>query len=482
MIKSIIQNKQTPFWLIAFSLLIGLTLPTLIKDGMFMDAVLYTSVSHNLSMGIGSFWFPQFSLHNVAGLSSFHEQPPLVFGIQALFFKLLGDSMYVERFYTFLTMCITAALITVLWKEIYKKDNSVRKLGWLPIVFWITIPVCFWSYSNNMHENTMGIFTLCSVIFIFKVLQSPKIEFIKCILAGVFVFLATMSKGIPGFFPICIPVLYWMAVSRVNFSKALKQTFLISIAPLLLFGVLFIIPESKESLSIYFFKRALQRMNEVPTVDNRFFILMRLFMELLPQIVLLIILTIVSRIKKIELRFSYSYRHFLFFSLIGLAASAPLMLTMVQKGFYFVPSLPFFAIGFSILIAPFISNALSLINTAKFKFTLFLIFSFILILSVTTFAFMQKGKTSRNKEMLHDVYLFGKIIPQHSIATIPAQMWNQWDLQCYLVRYFNISLETEAEGKYLILEKGLSPETVSKYKILDLETLKYNLYEKEEKK
>ena len=181
MIKSILKNRQTPFWLLTFTLLIGLTLPTLIKDGMFMDAVLYTSVSHNLSMGIGSFWFPQFSLHNIAGLSSFHEQPPLVFGIQAIFFKLFGDSLYVERFYTFLTMCITALLINMLWKEIYRKNEAMRKFGWLPIILWITIPICFWSYSNNMHENTMGIFTLCAVLLIFKAAISPDIEIAKCI-------------------------------------------------------------------------------------------------------------------------------------------------------------------------------------------------------------------------------------------------------------------------------------------------------------
>ena len=93
------MKRNLPFWLLTFSVLIVLTLPNLIKGGMFMDAMLYTSVSHNLSMGIGTFWFPQFSVRNIANLPSFHEQPPLVFGIQALFYKLLGDSMYVERLY-----------------------------------------------------------------------------------------------------------------------------------------------------------------------------------------------------------------------------------------------------------------------------------------------------------------------------------------------------------------------------------------------
>ncbi len=65
----------------------------------------------------------------MAGLASFHEQPPLVFGIQALFFKLLGNSMYVERFYTFLTACITALLIVVFWKMIFKNDVKQKQLA-----------------------------------------------------------------------------------------------------------------------------------------------------------------------------------------------------------------------------------------------------------------------------------------------------------------------------------------------------------------
>ncbi len=433
-------------------------------------------------MGIGSFWFPQFSLHNIAGLSSFHEQPPLVFGIQAIFFKLFGDSLYVERFYTFLTMCISAALINMLWKEIYRKNEAMRKLGWLPIILWITIPICFWSYSNNMHENTMGIFTLCAVLIIFKAAISPNIEITKCIFAGVFVFLATLSKGIPGFFPVVVPFLYWIVVSRKDFSKMIKQTSISLVVLFLIYVILFLIPESRESLSTYFFKRVIHRMSEDPTVDNRFFILIRLFTELLPQIGVVIILMVVSKMKRIDFKFSASFKDFLFFILTGFAASAPLMLTMVQKGFYFVPALPFFAIGFSILIAPVISNLLLRINTAKITFAMFLIISFVLFFSTTTFALMQKGKTGRNKELLHDVYLFGKIIPTHSTASIPEQMWNQWDLQCYLIRYFSISLETEGISSYLILDKGLYPDAISNYKIIDLETLKYNLYEREGKK
>jgi hypothetical protein len=111
------NSLNTPFWLLAIAVMTGLTLPRLIQDGMFMDAMLYTSVAHNLSQGIGTFWFPQFSDYHIAGLPAFHEQPPLFFGIQSSFFRLLGSSMYVERFYTFMMMVITAWLIVLFWEN-----------------------------------------------------------------------------------------------------------------------------------------------------------------------------------------------------------------------------------------------------------------------------------------------------------------------------------------------------------------------------
>ena len=479
MLKKTLLNRQTPFWLIAFSVLIVLTLPTLIQDGMFMDAMLYTSVSHNLSMGIGTFWFPQFSVHNVAGLSSFHEQPPLVFGIQSIFYKLFGDSMYVERFYTFLTMCITAMLTMFLWKEIFRNQTDYKKLGWLPLVLWITIPVCFWSYSNNMHENTMGIFTLCSVLLTYMAFRSGKFQIILFLLSGISIFLASLSKGVPGLFPIVIPFLYWLTTKKISFSKAFFQTLTIIILPFLIYVILFCIPDSKESLSIYFFKRALHRMNEVPTVDSRFYILGRLFMELIPQLILVAIFFSIAKLKKIEFNFSKQTRESVFFIFVGLSASAPLMLTLVQKGFYFVPSLPFFAIGLSILIAPIILDLTERINTQGKKYKLFLLLSSLLLIGTTTFALMQKGKVSRNKELLHDIYLIGTVVPRQTTVSIPSAMWNEWDLQCYLVRYFNISLETNYVNNYCIIDKTIQTDTLTDYKKVDIKTLQYDLYKRQ---
>lgn len=478
MFRNIIFQKHFPFWLIAFSVLIGLTLPVLLQDGMFMDALLYTSVSHNLSLGIGSFWFPQFSQINVGNLSAFHEQPPLVFGIQSLFFRIFGDSMYVERFYTFLMMFISAVLINYLWKEIFK-NNSLKQLGWLPLILWITIPVCFWSYSNNMHENTMGVFTLCSVLFALKSCRMERMYYIYILLSGFFVFLATFSKGIPGFFPVTVPFLYWLVTKKIRFPKMFYQTILIVLIPLIIYSILFVIPESKESLTTYLFKRVLHRINENPTTEFRLWIIYRLFTELIPQLSFVLIFYFIYKWKKINIQTTDNIRLSIFFILVGLSGSVPLALTLVQKGFYFVPSLPFFAIGMAIIIAHWILFLVEKINISSRLFKIFIFSTSLLFIGSVTYSALQIGKTSRNKTMLHDVYIIGKSVPQKTVLSVPVETWNSWDLQCYFARYYSISLVYYFEYDFCIVDNEANSEIPSYYHKVELPTIKYSLYKRE---
>ncbi len=476
--KKAFESPHAPFWWLTAGIMALLTLPKLMQDGMFMDAMLYTSVAHNLSQGFGSFWFPQFGAHNIADLPSFHEQPPLVFGIESLFFMVFGSSMYVERFYTFLTMLATAGLMLLLWRSIYQNDHSIKKVGWLALILWITIPVCFWTYTNNMNENTMGVFTLLSVLFIYHSFQSKKHQIWLWIFAGVGVFLATMSKGIPGFFPIVTPLLYWTLQHKITFKKATVITLVISLVPLLIYLILLYFPDSKESLTNYFIKRALQRIKEVPTVNNRFYIIERLFMELLPQLLFLLLFFALSRWKKWRPAAIYNKGEAFFFIAVGLSASAPLLLTLVQKGFYFVPALPFFGIGFGMLIAPYVTSWISKLAYSKKPLFILSLFSVVFFLTTLTITAFQVGKASRDKVLLHDIYQIGAIVPKYTIVGVTPEIWDNWSLQCYFVRYFNISVEPNRESEYKIIYKKDAKYVMSGYKAIPLNTIDYVLFQR----
>jgi hypothetical protein len=167
------------------------------------------------------------------------------------------------------------------------------------------------------------------------------------------------------------------------------------------------------------------------------------------------------------------------FIAIGLSASIPLMLTMVQKGFYFVPSLPFFAIGLSILIAPILINFIKKIDTATKKYRIFLLFSILLFFSTITFSIMQIGKSIRDKDILHDVYLIGKVVPKYTTIDIPDKIWNNWSLHCYFMRYFNISLNPYNKNKFYIIEKSMSADTLLNFEKINIfinDHSKYDLF------
>lgn len=153
--------KQLFFYSFTASIILVLVAASLVKDGMFMDGMLYACVSHNLAQGLGTFWHPYFS---ETTMSFFHEQPPLMFGLQSLFFKVLGSSMYTERIYSFIFTIVNAFLIVRIWKAFHINENDESKLAWLPVLLWIIIPVCHWSYANNMEEVTMGVFVSLSML------------------------------------------------------------------------------------------------------------------------------------------------------------------------------------------------------------------------------------------------------------------------------------------------------------------------------
>jgi len=472
------HNRHIPFWLITISFFVGLIVLTLMQDGMFMDGVLYACVGKNMANGIGTFWFPKFSELGLAGSTTFHEHPPLIFGIQALFFKVLGNSIYVERFYSFLTACLTAYFISSTWKLITKSYAELRNLNWLPILFWLLIPVGFWSYQNNVQENTMGIFTLLSVYFSLKALYSNQKVYIYLLFSGFFIFLASFSKGVPGLFPIGVFGLYWLIGKNLPFSKMLLYTMVLLLIPTIIYLLLLTNAEASESLSIYFNNRLLGRIESAPTVDDRFYIVQRLFMELLPVLVIAVLMLTVYKVKSIKQKFNKSYVHkIILLILIGCSGSIPIMLTLVQKGFYFAHSLPFFAIGFALLIAPGLIELINRIKTERVSFKIFKIITVVIFVSTTVISVLQVGKTSRDTELLHDVYLIGEIIPQHSIINIDKSMWNEWSLQCYLIRHFHISVDPSSNyHDFYLKKKTIDNVPIDKYEKVALTTKRYDLY------
>lgn len=486
------KSTHTAFWLLTLGTIIALALPRVLKDGMFTDGVLYASVAHNLAIGKGSFWYPYFDKYM---FPFFHQQPPLTFGIQALFYKWFGDSYYVERVYSFATALISALLIAAIWREIYK-GHTYKAHSWLPVLCWIIIPVCFWAYSNNMEENTMGIFTLLSVWCIYKGLTANSYG-LYIILGSLFIVPAALCKGFPGMFPLAMPLLY---IGVVKPGYSLGKAVMLITTPLLINAILFtLLIETHPSLIAYLNDRVLNSIQKVSNVDNRFYLLIQLFtIELIvPAILAAIIVLWAGKASSVTLsqpvpnargskclQFKeltiQDRRNILFWFLVGISASFPLIVTREQRIFYLATSLPYFAIAIALVAVPYAHVLLQKINTEARGFTLFKTLMVLYVIIGLGVSYLSLGQTGRDKEKLHDVYAIGKLIGNNADIKTSAQTWTDWSLHNYFVRYYNISLASDSSTgcTYYMVNKLTKEEPPKNYTSLQYQGEVFDLYRK----
>lgn len=420
--------KLNPMELLVYALFALVTWPILFRDGMFMDAIQYTAVAKNLSEGYGSFWFPQLSYCSIGGLKAFHEHPPLVFGIEAIFFKILGPGIFTERFYTALIGLLSILLIRAIWRKICPKEWL--EMGFLPMLLWLLIVEVPWSFQNNMQENTMGVFVLLSVYsyLCFK-------NFGGIFLGALFVLLACLCKGLPGLFPLAFPFLWFFVYERKSFTKGLLASGWMTMIFVFLLLVLLMFSEARLSLGAYFFERVLHRITQDPVVNNRFYILWKLVEDL--SIIIGISLTVliyhwrkIKSIPKME-------NSFWVMLLLGFCGVLPMMLTLVQRGFYMVPTFPFFAIAFALFI---LSSFKTSIQRFQFNYRLIVVFSVFIFCLAVVLAFLNYGKIWREKDQMLLEREIGPRIPKGEIVGADASLWDNWTFQTALMRYHSISI------------------------------------------
>lgn len=445
------NNSHLLFWLLTFAVIIGGVFSKLIQDGMFIDALLYTSVAKNLGNDIGTFWNPYFSESwGIAGRKSFHEQPPLVFGILAQFFKLLGNGMYTERIYTALTTVISAFLIHKIWRIVPHFNEHVKRMSWLPVLIWITFPVVIWTHQNMMCENTMEIFILGSIYFTCSALYSDKKVYYYLVLAACFIFLAALSKGVPGLFPIAAVPFFWLIYRSFSFYKAVLYSLLVIGVVVAIFGVVLIFDEPREALIFYFEKRLMYRVSDQPVVHDRFRVMKELGLHLLLVITAIALFFGVIKNRKKPLVQS-DLKAAVFFFIIGITGSVPLMLTLVQRGFYVTPAMPFFAISLAMVLVPTLALYIQRLSAGNAYYKTFLISSIVLLFGAIGFTIFNFGNVSRDQEKITVSRELDQRIDSYATISVSEALRSDWALELYLMRYADISVSPSdtIRGLYL---------------------------------
>jgi len=400
---------------------------------MFLDGVNYANVANNLANGHGSVW--SFS-YSATFLHHYDHQLPLMIWTQALCYSLLGDGLWVERLYCLMLLVANTLAIRAVWFALLPDQKSHYGL---PLLLWLITPIVFWSFANNVQEMLMSVTSLYSCYFMFKYYTTCRTS---CMLwAGVMCFLCYFCKGPQGLFPLVMPLLYHICIARQSITSVMKDTLLIAAPAAILQGLLLLYAPARLMLYSNFGTRLSSTfVTEVQhTTSDRFDLWSDLLMELLPAIGLVLMVYLLRRGWKSNR--TKSYGPSIFFLLLGLSASLPLIVTLEQRRFYLMTSIGFFAIGLAYLLLPLIAN----VTISKVRHTWASTIMIVLTVGVLVYAATQQGVAKRDQALIADVHMIGEHYANTTLAADPA-LANDYRLLAYMARYYNISLDFTVGG------------------------------------
>lgn len=463
-------KKHLSFWFIIISLVFFLVIRVLVQHGMSLDGLIYATLSKNMAIGIGSVFSPRISEYY---WPYFFEHPPLGMYLESLYFKFFGLGYLTERLYSLSTLIIMIITIQKFWS--YLVVENEKRYAWLPVFFYISLPLVFWAYAQNILENTMSLFSFFAVISIVVAMKanSNVQQILLLVLSSVFIVASFFTKGPPSLFPLAALFVYFLVFKNISLKRAIILNGLVIICFLFWIYILLHNHSIYHSVSTYLNTQVLASINGVrSTTGSRFHILHELFFEILP--ILLLSLFVYFFTKKESLKKSAEIKNALFFILIGLSASLPIMISQKQHGMYLIPSFVYFALGFSFLILPRIVFLVEKIKKVNF----FLFFSSIFLVTSVVFTITRIGCWDRDESILSDLKLISKNILDEKIIEVQKNIYYKDNINAYSMRYYNISLDENGKHKYLLLNKQntLDLQYQQIYRPVDIKLVNYSLY------
>ncbi len=476
------DRKLWPLYLIPLILFILLSLSESVERSMYTDGVAYAGLSMNMANGIGSFWFPKLSeVHHF----SFHEHPPLIFGIQSLFFEVFGNGIVTERIYALTVFLLSALMVVLLWRKALMHWPTAKQLYFIPLTLWLANEVVYHFYPANVLEPTMTLFTLGAVLLCMHGVEdgnTSKEQYLFAILSAFLIFLATLCKGFVALFPLAFFAFYWLVFRKISLSRAVALS-LVSVATVGVCYLLLLQYESaKVSLTRYFDSQVLASLLSERSYENhfrssRFYIIEKLVLVLLPSLILTIAIAFgVRKYNKQGISVDRPQRWASLFLLLGLSASVPLAISPKQSFYYLLPSMVYYALAFGLYIVP------ELVAIAHSKPTPLMtrILQGLVVAGLIAGCFNTYRHwgivNRRDRVVLNDLDQINSVVDRGSTVGVVGEIK---DLVSYAYREHQLSLDTTVSHttryEYIIapLEENVSIEGVE---MVPLEVIKYGLY------
>lgn len=188
------MNNELSLWrkgMLAISVFLPFWLWGVLEQGMFVDGLTYASISRNLSIGLGSFWHPNY------WNDSFYGHPPLFFGLESLVFLALGDSIWIEKSVSLLlNVGIFISFFPLL------KWINPRLDRWLIATLWAILPLVCWSAGAHILDTPLTLSTLWAVGLAYHPVRKEKAW--PGLASGLLIGISVGIKGPVGLFPFLV--------------------------------------------------------------------------------------------------------------------------------------------------------------------------------------------------------------------------------------------------------------------------------------
>ena len=456
------MQRYLPFWgllVSIFTLLCGINY---VRYGMFTDGILYAAIAKNMAMGQGTFWFPVFS--ETSG--TFIGHPALHFFLESLYFRVLGDGYLTERLYCLTSVLLLSYIMHCVWQQYLPK---YRAYSFVPLLFFFLIEDVSLTYTSNLLECTLSLFTTASFLCVIPILQNKNNNRIVAFMSFIAALCAAfLSKGPVGLFPLSIFGIAYLVSKTPNFKNALVWTLSTIAALTAIFIILLQFDAPFQSLSAYWDEQIMGSVNAVAATGvegeanmrgNRLHILKRWFDKMLPILIATALIMGGAWRKKISLLGSETAKRSAILLLLALAGTLPYTLISKQASYYLVPAYVFWALGFGAFIVPEVARLVESINVKSLAFKFFQAVVAVSLVTVFAYLFTQIGETDRrDRKLLSDVRKIGELVPTGTIIFTKNDR-PQYSLYHFLERDYDISVDNEqGSHAYVLTDKGMKLE------------------------
>ena len=444
--------RTWPLYVAVSAVFLALVSNSLTTTGMFMDGLIYSNVAANMADGIGSFGHPAYTASHHP---DFYQHPPLMMGMLALCYKLLGTQLWVTKLYMVLTTVLCGWLIVRLWMRIGGKVEN----GWMPLFLWTMIPIVTRFANQCMLENTMVLFVLGAILLMLR----PCRKALNGLLAGVLLAAAFLTKGFTGLFPLALPLLLWMFDSRCNPFKTMLAQALCMMAGLLLplAAIALTTPEARVYFENYMQLQVLAgwSQNEVGRLQIVYYALRSI------AIVAGIVAVVIILNKGVSEKPNRTY-----WAMWVMVACAvlPMMVSTRQREFYLLTAMPIVATLAAKLIEKPVARWIRPSRTLPYITISMLLGA--LVLNAVRF-----GSEGRDVQLQRDMKVIAPHLKFGEMVTVPTPLYLTYSLQGYYYRECRVSLSDRHRCQRLITTADYPVD--STYHEVLLPTEEYHLYE-----